>query len=203
MNWFNKLLKLGLKRKKEPKRFVFWDYAYYHPSQTWTDLEVFYPNGKQEWAAVIMTLEDHQQDLCDHVEHNFDFAKCNDPRPPQFGFQKHIDDEGRPYYSAVFKTKTLSLNEYLETARAWMKEKGFYDQEFKIEFVIQSQKEIDEENKRWEDWVKNGCKPYKILFAPEFWDSMKKMGATNEEIEEMKKRFQDKNKENGFNDENE
>jgi len=33
------------------------------------------------------------------------------------------------------------------------------------------------------------AKPYKIYFAPTFWESFRKLGATDEDIEELKRKF--------------
>ena len=201
MNWLKKLLQLGLKRKKEPKRLKFFSYAYYNPVHTWDDLEVKLPNGKEKWAAIMMTLEDSQRDSCEHSEHDFDFRKCDNPIKIVPGFVKKQDSDGDYYYSSIYNVKALSSNEYIDTMRQWANAEGYNNFELELKFILQSQNELDEQNKEFEDWVKKGCKPFKIEFAPGFWESMKKMGATDQEIEEIKKKYKEKNKDNGYEDE--
>lgn len=39
------------------------------------------------------------------------------------------------------------------------------------------------------------AKPYNIIFAPSFWESYRAMGATEEDIKELKEKFEDGKKE--------
>lgn len=179
--------------EEEIKRFKFFDYAYF-TGGTWTDLEVEHPDGSKEWAALIMTLEDHKRDLCEHEEHRFIYEKCDNPLPIKLGFNKNIDSEGDTYYTSIYDIKTLGPMEYMDTARKWMNVKGYYDQEFLIEFVLQSQKDIDDEKREYDEWVEKGKPKFKIIMTDEFKQSLKELGTPPDDIYDLQDKIDEQNK---------
>jgi hypothetical protein len=104
---------------------------------------------------------------------DFDQQINRDIGEPEQPWEDFIDGDWPTYY---YKDEFLNSNHYFDAARKHFKKKlgdDAYDKEISLHLKVVPQKCIDDETKRWMDWVADGSPKMKIEFAEGAKDSFK------------------------------
>lgn len=181
--WF--CLKTWKWRFKHTKRLHLYSMAYNHPQMGWDDVEV-----KDQWGLWLPI----GFGIISQANWDFDQKINADIGAPSDTWTDFVDGDWPTYY---YRDEFLTNNHYFDAARKNIKRRmgdDGYKKEFELRLLIQSQESLDEETKRWVDWVADGSKPLKVEFSKGAEESLKDLFGEDEAkqiIEDVEKRNKD------------
>lgn len=109
------------------------------------------------------------------------------------------DESWRTYF---YKDDYLNQAHYFDAARKHLAKKlgsKMYDKLLEFRLTAVSQKDLDEEQKRYLEWVQGGMQPYKIAFADQAKDDLKDLLGEEDAqglIDKFEKKEEDNNESN-------
>lgn len=182
------LLRTWKFRAKHSKRLQLSSLAYYNEGKmSWDDVEVADQWGL--WLPIGFGL-------VSKANWDFDQHINRDIGQPEDEWKDFVDGDWPTYY---YKDDFLNSNHYFDAARKHFKRKlsdVAYNKDITLRLCVVSQESIDEETKRWMDWVADGSKPFKIQFTDKAKDDLSGILGEDEakdlfnEIDEKNKRIE-------------
>lgn len=158
-----------------------WDDLYVHDRwNLWLPLN-FTINSRKAWEydnevnREIGELENEWKDVI--------FCDCNENK------------EGCGYPSYYFKDDYLTLDNYADAIRKHLRHKGGArgdGKDIELRLSVYNQKSLDDDNKRYIDWVAGGSKPFQVVTTPEFDKQMKEIAEKDPKLTQVIKTVTDK-----------
>lgn len=179
------LLKTWKFRAKHSKYLGIYSLAYYQESKlAWDDVEVTDQWGL--WLPIGFGL-------VSKANWDFDQQINRDIGQPEEEWKDFVDGDWPTYF---YKDEYLNSDHYFNAARKNFKHKLgdlAYGKEIELRLKVLSQESMDEETKRWMDWVADGSKPFKIHFTETAKDDLSNIMGESE-AKDLFKKLEEENK---------